>query len=462
MNTKELEILGNIIAGVESGDQQYGKKDYGLITDPYTNSELEDTITLGWPQFYGNEAKELLKLILKADPSNFRKLDTEGKIESTFAQDWEATKWNPSKTERSIIRKLIKTSVGKECQDILFNKIVDEYIAKCNSKYTSDVGATIMYVEIRHLGGGAAVNRIFGRLNKDYSIEAILKSLLADQGDDTSSNQVGDLKYWSRHTTCAEWIKKYLPNRERSRSKIVALAESWLGKNEADGSHRFIIDIYNSQASLPRGYRVTYNDKWCATMISALAVWLKYTDIIPPECGCEEQIKLFKQIGCWKENDDYEAAPGDIVYYDWQDSGAGDNVGYSDHVGIVKKREKRKMYVIEGNKNNKVDIRVINVGDRYIRGYGVPKYTDDAPNTSDAKTSTLSTNAKWTGTTTACLNVRKWAGTRYSKCSFSPLKKGTNVSICDTIFSASGNLWYYIKYNSRYGFVSGKYIKVNK
>ena len=39
------------------------------------------------------------------------------------------------------------------------------------------------------------------------------------------------------------------------RRKIVDQAKSWVGKKEADGTHRVIIDVYNSIVPLPRGYR---------------------------------------------------------------------------------------------------------------------------------------------------------------------------------------------------------------
>ena len=67
---------------------------------------------------------------------------------------------------------------------------------------------------------------------------------------------------------------------------ILDLATSWIGRNEKDGTHKYIIDIYNSHKPLARGYKVKYTDSWCATFISALAIKLGYTDIIPTECGC--------------------------------------------------------------------------------------------------------------------------------------------------------------------------------
>lgn len=155
---------------------------------------------------------------------------------------------------------------------------------------------------------------------------------------------------------------------------IVEQAKSWLGYNETDGSHKKIIDVYNNHKPLARGYKVKYTDAWCATFVSACAIKCGYTDIIPTECGCSPMIQLFKNLGEWVENDAYVPKSGDIIFYDWQDSGSGDNTGVPDHVGIVENVSGSTITVIEGNKNNAVARRTIQVNGKYIRGYGVPKY----------------------------------------------------------------------------------------
>ena len=157
-------------------------------------------------------------------------------------------------------------------------------------------------------------------------------------------------------------------------SEVIKLAKSWLGKNEADGSHKEIIDIYNAHKPLARGYKVKYTDSWCATTISALAIECNATDIIPTECGCGEMIKLCQEHGIWVEDDAYIPAPGDILFYDWQDSGKGDNKGWPDHVGIVESVAGSIITVIEGNYKDAVSRRTIGVNAMNIRGYAVPKY----------------------------------------------------------------------------------------
>ena len=162
------------------------------------------------------------------------------------------------------------------------------------------------------------------------------------------------------------------------RQKVVDIAISYIGCKESDGSHKKIIDLYNSHKPLARGYPVKYTDAWCSTFASAVAIAAGLTDIIPTECGCEKHIQLFKNKGSWQENDAYTPKPGDYIFYDWDDSGVGDDTGSADHVGIVEKVSGATITVIEGNYSNAVKRRTIAVNGRYIRGYGVPKYSSKA------------------------------------------------------------------------------------
>ena len=81
------------------------------------------------------------------------------------------------------------------------------------------------------------------------------------------------------------------------RLQLVQTAESYLGCNQLDGTHKPIIDLYNGHEPLAQGYEVQYTDQWCATFVSAVAIQCGFTDIVPTECGCQRQIGLFDEIG---------------------------------------------------------------------------------------------------------------------------------------------------------------------
>lgn len=165
------------------------------------------------------------------------------------------------------------------------------------------------------------------------------------------------------------------------RQKVVGAAKAWLGCNEADGSHKQIIDLYNSHKPLARGYKLQYSDAWCAGFVSAVAIKLGLTDIMPTEVGVGEMIKLYQRLGRWKESDSYIPKPGDVIMYAWGDSGAGDCQSGASHVGIVVSCDGKTITVIEGNKNNAVGYREIAVNGRYIRGFGLPDYASKATET---------------------------------------------------------------------------------
>lgn len=267
-----------------------------------------------------------------------------------------------------------------------------------------------------------------------------------------------------------------------ARQRVISIAVSWYGKKEADGSHRSIIDLYNGHTPLARGYKVRYTDAWCATYGSAVAIAAGYTDIIPTECGCGQMIAAFRAMDRWVENDAYIPAPGDYIFYDWDDTGAGDCTGWPEHVGIVISVFGDVIKVIEGNKDDAVGYREIKVNGRYIRGYGVPDYgakvvsktpenvtkppqnviTSPENVSEPAKTGTLCMTPQWVGVVTAdTLNVRTWAGEEYSNIkSWPKLAEGNLVEVCDSIKAADGSTWYYIRIDGRiYGFSHSDYIK---
>lgn len=169
-----------------------------------------------------------------------------------------------------------------------------------------------------------------------------------------------------------------------SATKMINQAKSWLGLKESNGSHRKIVDIYNNHSPLARNYKVTYTDSWCATFVSACAIVCGCTDVVPTECSCGRMIELMQKMKIWVETDAHVPSKGDIIFYDWDESGSGDTTGWPEHVGIVTDVSNSKITVIEGNKSDSVTYRTIAVNGRGIRGYGIPKYEEsNATNTTE-------------------------------------------------------------------------------
>ena len=167
-------------------------------------------------------------------------------------------------------------------------------------------------------------------------------------------------------------------------SAVVNLVNSWIGKNEQDGSFRDIIDIYNSQTKFPRGVKMDYSMAWCAATVSAAAIKLGYEKVIPIEISCNEMIKKAIEMGIWVEDDKYAPLPGDIIVYDWNSGiSSEDCIGWPDHVGVVTyvNTDERHMLVTEGNYGNAVGVRDVPLDYVYTRGFIVPAY--DVRDTTD-------------------------------------------------------------------------------
>lgn len=268
------------------------------------------------------------------------------------------------------------------------------------------------------------------------------------------------------------------------RQKVADTAKKYIGCNPSDGSHRKIIDRYNADKPLPRGYKVQYNDAYCATFISAIAIECGLTDIIPKECGCGKMIDEYVKLGRWQEDDSYRPDISDVVFYDWEDNGIGDNKGAADHVGYVTAISGNTMKVTEGNMSGgKIGTRKLQVNGRYIRGYGLPDFAKKASGSSAGQTSgsatsgssagqaygstsgSLNRSPQWMGEVDVDagkhLNVRKWAGEEYDRLvSYPQLNPGTQVEVCDSVKASGGSTWYYIRIAGKvYGFVHSDYIK---
>lgn len=162
------------------------------------------------------------------------------------------------------------------------------------------------------------------------------------------------------------------------RQKVVSTAEAWLGTRENTAKHLEMLAIYNAQRPLPRGTRMLASWPWCAAFVSTVSLQCGLRDIMPTECGCPGMVRLYQELGRWVEDDAYVPSPGDVIFYDWHDSGVGDNAGQPDHVGIVTSCDGQTMTIIEGNCDNAVKTRTLAVNARFIRGFGVPDFASKA------------------------------------------------------------------------------------
>jgi hypothetical protein len=112
--------------------------------------------------------------------------------------------------------------------------------------------------------------------------------------------------------------------------------------------------------------------EWCACFVSWCANECGYiaAGIMPRFAACQSQgIAWFKALDLWQDSGSgYIPRPGDIVFFDWE------NDGVSDHVGFVEYVEDGIVYTVEGNSGDICRRRWYGIDSSLIVGYGTPMY----------------------------------------------------------------------------------------
>jgi hypothetical protein len=108
---------------------------------------------------------------------------------------------------------------------------------------------------------------------------------------------------------------------------------------------------------------------WCACFVSWCANECGYIEsgVIPLFAWCPAGVQWFKDRDIWQAPG-YVPAPGDIIFFDWEQDGA------TDHVGIVEYVEGEYVHTVEGNTSNSVARREYRLDSGVIFGFGTPLY----------------------------------------------------------------------------------------
>ena len=167
-----------------------------------------------------------------------------------------------------------------------------------------------------------------------------------------------------------------MSNETENRKKYVSIAKSYLGMKEGSKEHEQILHYFNR--AKPQGYKARISDPWCAIFMSACAVQAfgkkNAVTFFPLSASCPRIVTESKAKSIWVEKDSYKPKSGDLILYDWDDSGKGDDKNSPDHVGIVETVRDGKITVIEGNYNDKVKERIIKINGENIRGFATPHF----------------------------------------------------------------------------------------
>lgn len=217
LTDKELEVMRNIIAAVETGGQVYGKGRYDDFTPAYANAPSETAITIGRYQHYGQEALQLLKRIKAADPVLFKKLDTAGVAKDMWGS-WGHYKATRNSAKAKAIQAIISSTVGKKCQDEMVNEQMQKFVSEAEQLGVTDHQAQAMCANFRHQGGPGAVKRILKKTKKPYTLDNLYAACKTDTG-----NQVG--AYKTRQKCVYTWLKQYWPDNNNHTEPVVAKKE---------------------------------------------------------------------------------------------------------------------------------------------------------------------------------------------------------------------------------------------
>ncbi|MCM1578719.1 MAG: LysM peptidoglycan-binding domain-containing protein [Ruminococcus sp.] len=356
------------------------------------NADDNGALSVGKVQWHGNRALSLLKKIVQKTGQAQAEavLGKDLYKEITTASDWGTRK--ATAAEKGKLSQILGSAQGKQVQDAQAEEDILSYVTHGVNMGIEDPQSLVYFADLENQGGAGASKRVgedaaqraggAGKVKLAFIHTAALADRVMGKYSDRRNlvyKKAQELFKAAAGTANNNQSggKKTMTEQEL-RNSVVQTARSYLGSKEADGSHRKIIDGYNAHKPLARGYLVKYTDAWCATFVSFVAIKCGLTDIMLTECGCGAMIDLYKAKGRWQENDAYRPQPADVIMYDWDDNGVGDCTGYPEHVGIVESVSGNTITVIEGNMNDQVGERTLQVNGRYIRGYCLPDYASKA------------------------------------------------------------------------------------
>lgn len=207
MQKTNIAVLRKILYAVESGGQVYGCQNYAAFIGAGANCSNEKAITIGAGQWYAGEAKKLLQKIQRADPVQFKKLDTQGIETDLLKKDWSTYAITTTSAKAKCIVTIINSTLGRKCQDELMDEQINEYAVGIAKTYgTMPDTAMMECINIIHQGGPSALKRILAKTKKPYTAKTIYAALCTDPAD-PRTNQVGD--YTTRQKKVYEFITKY-------------------------------------------------------------------------------------------------------------------------------------------------------------------------------------------------------------------------------------------------------------
>lgn len=147
------------------------------------------------------------------------------------------------------------------------------------------------------------------------------------------------------------------------------LFKSWNGLKEGPQVDKKIINPWNKKTGRKAKSKTT---PWCAIACASCLIQIGVKKL-STSAACTTQLKWYKSKKRFKARGS-KPAVGDLVFYNFNKV---KKANVSSHMGMVTSvnyKKKGYIYVIEGNKNDKVAYRHISYSSASIVGFGKPYY----------------------------------------------------------------------------------------
>ena len=108
---------------------------------------------------------------------------------------------------------------------------------------------------------------------------------------------------------------------------------------------------------------------WCVKFVCWVYNKAGCLNIIKKTAGCSTFLSFFQKNKEFQKRN-YIPQKADIIFINWQSKTT------PDHVGIVIDVDDKRIYTVEGNRNNKVEKASYLKNDTRILGYGTPKFEE--------------------------------------------------------------------------------------
>ena len=244
------------------------------------------------------------------------------------------------------------------------------------------------------------------------------------------------------------------------RDDFVNRALAWLGTKEKSTGHKEIVADYNKACD--KGRKATTATAWCALFVGACAEEtdnvLKDGVGVPCDYSCgtgsHSLLEKAKTAGIWVESDNYHPIKGDLIIFNWKDTGnPPEDITGHDHVGVVTSAGADSFVSTEGNKNNAVGNRTVKYNARYIRGFITPRFSDEVTPPEPTPTPTPTTTTY--KVTTKGSNLRLRAEPNTTSKVVASMPNGTKVEVDGT----TGGWAHIPNYKGKSGYASLTYLR---